>query len=436
MSEATERVLVACPTYEGKRYALTPYLQAFEDFAYPYKGLFLVDNTGMGLDYFEELKGLHIPCDHIQPNNNFQETFARSWKRILREALDKKYEWVCSIEQDNICPPLTLDILLNIAGYLRAVHVSHSYPWHSFQQDEGVIIGLGCNLILTDLLKRIFDQEQWHTDAFESELYDYPHRHRLTSVEVHRLIDIRHLDGKEGEEYYAFPRETIPKFTEGNTGVRLPKEQEMNHNHQIADEFHKLWYFSDRTWNNGDTKWRGVPVLQNPLDMWVIQEILHETQPDLVIETGSCVGGSALFYTSCSDACVVSIDLQTENVPIVSDPRIEFIKGSSTDRELVSGLSNRINGQKVMVILDSDHATEHVAKELELYAPLVTPGCYLVACDTNLGGHPIQNAAVSGPGPMAAVLDFLSHHPEFEPDRSREKYLMTFFPNGWLRKIA
>ena len=35
----------------------------------------------------------------------------------------------------------------------------------------------------------------------------------------------------------------------------------------------------------------------------------------------------------------------------------------------------------VLVILDSGHTRDHVARELECYAPLVTKGSYIIATD-------------------------------------------------------
>ena len=85
-----------------------------------------------------------------------------------------------------------------------------------------------------------------------------------------------------------------------------------------------------------------------------------------------------------------------------------------------------------MVILDSDHSRDHVLRELELYAPLVTPGCYVVVEDTNVNGHPVVPRF--GPGPMEAVQEYLATTDAFEVDRSREKLLLTFNPSGYLRR--
>ena len=88
----------------------------------------------------------------------------------------------------------------------------------------------------------------------------------------------------------------------------------------------------------------------------------------------------------------------------------------------------------VLVVLDSDHSRDHVLAEPRAYAPLVTPGSYLVVEDTNINGHPVYEAF--GPGPMEAVQDFLKERDDFEADRSREKFLLTFNPRGWLRKLG
>ena len=41
----------------------------------------------------------------------------------------------------------------------------------------------------------------------------------------------------------------------------------------------------------------GVRFGQPPFDAIVMQELLYDVQPDLIIETGSNAGGSALYYS-------------------------------------------------------------------------------------------------------------------------------------------
>ena len=87
-----------------------------------------------------------------------------------------------------------------------------------------------------------------------------------------------------------------------------------------------------------------------------------------------------------------------------------------------------------MVDLDADHRAHHVLEELRTYSPLVSPGCYLVVEDSFLGGRPVRPDAV--PGPSEALDAWLAEDPPFEPDRWRERYLLTQNPRGYLRRIA
>jgi cephalosporin hydroxylase len=89
-------------------------------------------------------------------------------------------------------------------------------------------------------------------------------------------------------------------------------------------------------------------------------------------------------------------------------------------------------GDRVLVVLDSDHGKTHVCEELCAYCPLVSIGSYVIAEDTNVNGHPILPQF--GPGPMEAVEEFLKMNTNFAIDRSGEKHLLTFNPCGYLRR--
>jgi cephalosporin hydroxylase len=201
-------------------------------------------------------------------------------------------------------------------------------------------------------------------------------------------------------------------------------------------QFHEVYYGAfDQTWHK--TFWMGVPTLKCPLDLFVFQEILYENRPDWVIEAGTYKGGSAFYMATLMDALgsgrVVTIDI-TDQPGKPRHERITYLLGSSTSPEIVASVRSRIGKKdKVMVVLDSDHSAKHVLDELRLYSPLVTPGQYLVVEDTNVNGHPVMPAF--GPGPMEALDTFLGENSGFEIDTTREKFLLTFNPRGYLRKI-
>lgn len=205
---------------------------------------------------------------------------------------------------------------------------------------------------------------------------------------------------------------------------------------EVVAAFHQLFYSSCQ-WVNS-TRWMGVSAQKCPLDLWVYQEIIHEIRPDLIVETGTCYGGSALFLSQMCDLVgkgkVVTVDINALDPKTrPNHDRLCYYTGSSTDPKIVNAIGELAEGAKtVMVILDSDHSCNYVIEEMKCYAPFVTNGSYLIVEDTDVNGHPILPD--HGPGPFEAVSAFLTSHPEFEVDASREKFMMTQNPRGYLRK--
>jgi cephalosporin hydroxylase len=206
----------------------------------------------------------------------------------------------------------------------------------------------------------------------------------------------------------------------------------------IVEAFHRL-YFDARafnmTWRN--TFWLGNPILKCPLDLWLYQEMLHEVKPQLIVETGTGFGGSALYLASLCDIMgtgeIVTIDVEKRDRP--AHPRITYITGSSTAPEVRDEVVARGRSRdRVLVLLDSDHRKDHVLAEMRTYAPFVTPSSYMVVEDTNLNGHPVEPAF--GPGPMEAVEAFLREDKRFAIDESKNKFFLSFNPRGYLKRVG
>lgn len=217
--------------------------------------------------------------------------------------------------------------------------------------------------------------------------------------------------------------------------------------------------------------WMGRPVIQYPQDLVAYVELIWETKPDLVIETGVAHGGSLTLVASVlscldlSDSMArrkegtktievdvnrkvigIEVDLRDSNRESINShplkPWIELVSGSSIDPEIFSKVRTKANKYKrIMVCLDSDHTREHVLKELELYAPLVSGGSYCLVFDTSIELGQISSAPVRpwapGNSPKNAVDEFLSQHPEFEVDHEIDmRLLISAAPGGYLRKVS
>ncbi len=203
-----------------------------------------------------------------------------------------------------------------------------------------------------------------------------------------------------------------------------------------VDLFENIYYDSPRTTWDG-VSWLGVPCQKYPTDLWIYQEILSSLKPDVIIETGTLHGGSALYLASLLDLIghgrVISIDIQMrQDRP--RHPRVTYITGSSVSQDVIRQLDPLLEGSTSrMVILDSDHRKAHVDEELRIYSRYVTIGQYLIVEDSAINGHPIL--AQFGPGPFESLALFLRDRQDFAVDRTKEKLFLTANHNGYLLRI-
>lgn len=202
--------------------------------------------------------------------------------------------------------------------------------------------------------------------------------------------------------------------------------------------------------------WFGRPIIQLPEDLITLQEVIYRVKPDVIVETGVAHGGSLVFYASLFEAMGhgraigVDIEIRPHNRAAIESHelahRILLVEGSSIDPAVVSSVREQIApDERVLVLLDSNHSKAHVTAELDAYAPLVTPGSYLVATDGVmewLEGVPGAGPQWSTDNPKAAVEAWLPLHPEFEleeppPIEFNEGQVterVTHWPSAYLRR--
>jgi cephalosporin hydroxylase len=197
--------------------------------------------------------------------------------------------------------------------------------------------------------------------------------------------------------------------------------------------------------------WLGLPVIQMPPDIVVMQEVIWETRPQLVIETGIARGGSLVLYASIlqligeGEVLGIDVDIRAHNrEAIETHPlarRIRMVEGSSLDEAVLAEARRAADAvERVMVVLDSDHTHEHVLAELHAYGELVTVGQFLVVADTFVEDIPVQDHRRRqwGPGdnPATALRAWLDEAEGFEPDPFiNAKLLLSASPGGYLRRM-
>lgn len=197
--------------------------------------------------------------------------------------------------------------------------------------------------------------------------------------------------------------------------------------------------------------WMGRPIIQYPQDMIAMQEIIWEVKPDLIIETGIAHGGSLIFYASLleligkGEVLGIDIDIREHNRRAIENhpmyKRIKMIEGSSISQEIIEQVKTYAAGKKIILVsLDSNHTHEHVAKELEFYAPFVSLNSYLVAFDTIVEYLPNDYVPGKpwsvGDNPKTAVDEFLKTNDNFKIDTAMDnKLLISVTPGGYLKRI-
>jgi len=197
--------------------------------------------------------------------------------------------------------------------------------------------------------------------------------------------------------------------------------------------------------------WMGRPIIQYPQDMVIMQELIWQVKPDLIIETGIAHGGSLIFYASIleligkGDILGIDIDIRDHNrKEIESHPmakRITMIQGSAIDPSVVEKVKEHAKGKKtVMVCFDSNHTHDHVLEELKAYSDLTTVGSYCVVFDTVVEDLPkgVYNDRPweVGSNPKTAVFEFLKTNDNFVIDKSIDnKILISVAPDGYLKRV-
>jgi cephalosporin hydroxylase len=196
------------------------------------------------------------------------------------------------------------------------------------------------------------------------------------------------------------------------------------------------WLMFHFTMHRHYTEYLGRKILKTPFDWIVLGDIIQDTRPEIIIEIGVYEGGAALWMANLLDSMqapgqIIGIDIR--DIPAaVQHPRISWVIGDCIDDRVVAQVEELCDGKRGLVIEDSDHKY-HVTKSiLNAYERFVAQGSYFIVEDTIvefLGLPPT-------PGPLNAVKEFVAARDgAFVIDRSREKYIITHNPMGYLLRV-
>lgn len=187
------------------------------------------------------------------------------------------------------------------------------------------------------------------------------------------------------------------------------------------------------------TLYRGVECVKAPFDYVIYQMIIEEIKPDIIIEIGSYLGGSAYYMADLLELIgkgeVHTIDIEGQ---YKIDPRVESHKRIKFFRNGWEGYDlNLTEGKKVLVIEDGTHQYLDALNAINKFAPVVSMGSYLIVEDGIIDALGVSKEHKGGP--VRAIKQFLSENNNFVLDTKWCDFYgknATFNTIGYLKKVS
>jgi cephalosporin hydroxylase len=223
---------------------------------------------------------------------------------------------------------------------------------------------------------------------------------------------------------------------------------------ELRKEAIALTVLSNRFNYSYQWEWCGVPIIRNPDDIVLQQEIMWELRPSHVIETGVARGGSLVLSSSLivmtgNESKVLGLDIQilphayAALKPWITKGQIELLECDSASKSAVDRVENFLMASDgpSLLVLDSNHSHEHVLDELNALAPLLPTGSIIMVADTIIEEMPSDyypnRPWGRGNNPLTAVNKFLEFNKDYRIDtRWTRRSLMGECRDGILIRVA
>lgn len=122
------KILVGCPTYNGKAYCLDKYAEIVKSLSYSNYDVLIVDNSPTG-EYVDKIKSFGINVLKDEAKTGPHESIVHSRNIIKDYALQKGYDYFLSLEQDVIPPK---DIIERLIRHDKKVVSAVYYTFYRF----------------------------------------------------------------------------------------------------------------------------------------------------------------------------------------------------------------------------------------------------------------------------------------------------------------
>ncbi|SCK25940.1 Cephalosporin hydroxylase [Streptomyces sp. ScaeMP-e48] len=215
-----------------------------------------------------------------------------------------------------------------------------------------------------------------------------------------------------------------------------------------------LQYWKERERQHLRDVYAGLRIKKFPEDLRMIEHLLWLSRTQVVIELGTHLGGSALWFRDRlrtlaayarvpQDFRVVTVDLaqgRAHDLLRGADPsyaeHIALVEGDIADPAVSDLVSSHIpSGARCLVVEDTAHTYDTTYAALEHFSRFV-PACgYFVVEDGIVDVPQLRPPGMDG-GVVPAIRDWLTTDTgrRFRVRRDLERYGITCHPHGWLQR--
>jgi cephalosporin hydroxylase len=221
----------------------------------------------------------------------------------------------------------------------------------------------------------------------------------------------------------------------------------------LSEPVRDLWL--QRIRQAAQDTYMGVPLRKLPEDLRVYEHLLWRSRCDVVIELGTNMGGSALWfrdrlaslaaYGRIDRPLVVSIDLSTshasENLD-AADPSwrdsISLLEGDVRNADLLEEVRKLLpQGARCLVSEDTAHTYETTLAALRGFSEFVPVGGFFVVEDGCVDVEDMRPTPTWPRGVLPAIRDWLVGEKfRFRLRRDLELYGISCNPEGYLERVA
>lgn len=188
------KILIACPTYEGKEYCFDKWIAAVKALDYPNKELLVVDNSPT-LDFYNRWKN-KVPMVHLELDLTPNRRIAASMEYIRQQFLKSDAKYWFNVESDIMLPSQSLQFLLGLGEF---DWYEHHYPYRETPDGPHLLNGFGCTMFSKKVM-----QDCGFTDAPEDSTTDgwfwnkvvaqHDNFNSYKVIECWNALDIKHLN--------------------------------------------------------------------------------------------------------------------------------------------------------------------------------------------------------------------------------------------------